>query len=91
MAGTYTTVQGETWDNIAFKVYGKESYADFLMKNNYPYLDMLVFPSGVVLSTPAMPEETSMELPPWRDIDDEEDDDGNDPYDDYDDEDEADE
>lgn len=90
MAGTYTTIQGETWDNIAFKVYGKESYADFLMKNNYPYLDMLVFPSGVVLNTPDMPEETSMELPPWRDNT-EEDNDEDDPYDDYDDEDEADE
>lgn len=90
MAGTYTTIQGETWDNIAFKVYGKESYAGFLMENNYPYLDILVFPSGVVLNTPGMPEETSMELPPWRDSSDE-DNDEDDPYDDYDDEDEADE
>lgn len=88
MAGTYTTVQGDTWDNIAFKVYGKESYADFLMENNYPYLDILVFPSGVVLNTPDMPEETSTELPPWRDGT-EEDDDEDDPYDDYDDEGEA--
>ena len=32
MAETYTTIQGETWDNIAYKVYGAEKYASFLME-----------------------------------------------------------
>ena len=27
MAKTYTTIQGETWDEIAYKVYGGEEYA----------------------------------------------------------------
>ncbi len=89
MSGTYTTIQGETWDNIALKVYGSEKYTSFLMGNNYPHLDILVFPSGTVLKTPDLPEETSVELPPWRDGT--EDDDDVDPYDDYNDEDEADE
>ena len=31
MAKTYTTIQGETWDEIAYKVYGGEEYAAFLM------------------------------------------------------------
>ena len=46
MSGTYTTIQGETWDNIALKVYGSEKYTSLLMENNYPHLDILVFPSG---------------------------------------------
>ena len=66
MAKTYTTIQGETWDEIAYKVYGGEEYAAFLMANNYPFLDILVFSAGTVLSTPVLPEERDGNLPPWR-------------------------
>ena len=88
MAATYTTIQGETWDQIAYKVYGGEEYAALLMANNYPLLDILVFSAGTVLNTPDIPwYEDSDELPPWRTGT--EDDEGEDPYDDYSDEDEA--
>jgi len=66
LAETYTTIQGETWDQIAYKVYGREKYADFLMSNNYPLLDILVFPAGMVLNTPELPERNKDELPSWR-------------------------
>lgn len=36
MAGTYETVQGDTWDKIAYQVYGDEKYAGYLMENNRP-------------------------------------------------------
>lgn len=75
---TYTTLQGQTWDNIALKVYGDERYAYYLMQNNYAYLDTLVFSAGTVLSTPALPEELDGDLPPWRNSDTDEDED---PYD----------
>lgn len=85
LAETYTTIQGETWDEIARKVYGDEKYAALLMADNYPLLDILVFPAGTVLSTPVQPEYTEEEMPPWRtgndDVENEDD-----PYDDYDDE-----
>lgn len=90
MAATYTTIQGETWDQIAYKVYGGEEYAAFLMANNYPFLDILVFSAGTVLNTPGLPEEEDWELPPWRlGAEDDGDDDEPDPYDDFNDEDEA--
>lgn len=63
---TYTTIQGDTWDNIALKVYGEERHADYLMENNYPFLETLVFSAGTVLNTPALPEERDGDLPPWR-------------------------
>lgn len=66
MAQTYTTIQGETWDNIALKIYGEERHADFLMQNNFPFLDILVFSAGTVLNTPELPEELDGDLPPWR-------------------------
>lgn len=46
---TYTTKQGDTWDNIALQVYGEERHADFLMQSNYAFLDILVFSAGTVL------------------------------------------
>lgn len=91
MATTYTTIQGETWDVIALKVYGGEEYAAFLMENNYAFLDILVFSSGTVLNTPGLPEEAEGELPPWRTEADEDDDEEEDPYDDYDEEEDGDE
>lgn len=54
---TYTTKQGDTWDNIALEVYGEERHADFLMQSNYAFLDILVFSAGTVLNTPVLPEE----------------------------------
>jgi phage tail protein X len=64
---SYKTVQGDTWDKIAKEVYGKETYAGFLMKNNFLALDIFIFPEGTVLNTPALPEEQDGDLPPWRD------------------------
>lgn len=63
---TYTTIQGDTWDNIALNVYGNEKYADYLMKSNYPFLDILVFSSGTVLNVPELPENKNESLPLWR-------------------------
>lgn len=87
MAGTYCTRQGDTWDYIAFQVYGSEKYADFLMENNYPHLDTLVFSAGTILNAPALPEEIIGELPPWR-VRAETGEEEADPYDDYNDEEE---
>ncbi len=86
MAKTYTTIQGETWDEIAYKVYGDEQYADLLMRSNYPLLDVLVFSAGTVVITPNIPwYEERDDLPPWRL--EAENNSEKDPYDDYSDED----
>lgn len=61
----YTTKQGQAWDQIAREVYGNEIYADFLMENNQRYLNILIFPAGIELNTPKLPEQKK-DLPPWR-------------------------
>lgn len=61
----YITKQGQAWDQIAFEVYGKEIYADHLMESNPKHLDIMVFPAGIVLDTPTLPE-ARKDLPPWR-------------------------
>lgn len=66
MEKTYTAIQGETWDEIAYKVYGAEKHAAYLMEKNYEYLDILVFSAGTVLNTPDLPEGGGTALPSWR-------------------------
>lgn len=66
MTKTYTTVSGDMWDSIAFKVFGNERYTDKLIKCNLQYRDVFVFPAGVVLFLPDPETEVSAALPPWK-------------------------
>ena len=38
MSKTYTTIQGDMWDSIAFSQLGSEAYTDRLMNLNPQYL-----------------------------------------------------
>ncbi len=66
MANTYTTIQGDTWDLIAYKLYGAEKYMKYLIEANWPLLDVLIFSSGTVLTVPELPEEADEDAPFWR-------------------------
>ena len=61
----YTTKSGDTWDVVAKQVYGSEYHADILMAANPQQIDTFLFEAGVVLATPALPEEKRGYLPPW--------------------------
>lgn len=64
---TYITKSGDAWDMIAKRVYGDESYVSFLMKNNQKLLEYFLFPSGVEISIPELPEEFDEDdFPDWR-------------------------
>lgn len=69
MAKIYTTVQGDTWDLISYKIYGDEKYIGTLMQSNFPLLDYTVFPAGVIINVPALPSVESEDLPEWRSVD----------------------
>ncbi|RDY27139.1 tail protein X [Lachnotalea glycerini] len=64
---TYTTIQGQTWDMIALEVYGSEFYAGYLMSQNIKLLDYFIFPEGIILNIPELPDsEATVEQPDWR-------------------------
>jgi phage tail protein X len=66
-AETYTTIQGDAWDAIAYKVYGDVKYTGWLMQHNLPLLDTFVFGAGTVLQTPSVPEDSApADAPIWR-------------------------
>lgn len=67
MNEAYRTIQGDTWDMIAKKVYGDEKYLDYLMAHNFSLLDYFVFPAGVTVNTPLLSSQTQQDdLPSWR-------------------------
>lgn len=69
MAAATTSVQGDTWDTIAKRIYGDELKTQILMeaRKNIRLLDIQVFPAGVVVATPDPTEEPASEdLPDWR-------------------------
>ena len=63
---TYKTIQGDMWDWIALKVYGREGCMAPLLQANEQHRDVTVFPAGVELVCPEIPAESSRILPPWR-------------------------
>lgn len=63
---TYTTVQGDMWDSIAFAQLGDVAHTDKLMNANLRYREYYTFPAGIVLNLPEIPERTSDTLPPWK-------------------------
>lgn len=66
---TYTTVQGDMWDSIAYAQLGSCAYTDKLMSANMEHLDIYIFPAGVLLTIPDV--DTTMDddsLPPWKEV-----------------------
>jgi phage tail protein X len=68
---TWTTVtkQGDTWDSLAYQIYGSEMLAHLLLLANPQYMKMIFLPAGLVVSIPQVPGGTiskiSSPLPPW--------------------------
>ncbi len=68
MARSYRTVQGDTFDIVAYRVWGREHMAHLLMAANPAHADVLVFGPGVTLTIPDAQHATPVaDLPPWYD------------------------
>lgn len=63
---TYTTVQGDMWDSIAYSQLSGTEHTHELMNANLEYREYYVFPAGIVLSLPEVTESASANLPPWK-------------------------
>lgn len=63
---TYKTVQGDTWDLIAYKKLGSTSYTDQLIRANPEHINVFQFPAGVTLTLPEIEEDANDLLPPWK-------------------------
>lgn len=68
MGKTYTTVQGDMWDGIAYRQLGSTAYTGRLMAANQQYRDYYIFPAGIVLELPEIEQaaKPADNLPPWK-------------------------
>ncbi len=66
MSGSYSTVQGDTWDVIAYKKLGSTDYTDQLISANLEHVGTLLFPTGITLRLPEITTKLSADIPPWK-------------------------
>lgn len=63
---TYKTVQGDTWDLIAFKMYGNEVKMKELINANLPHINTSIFKANISINVPEITVGTNnSDLPPW--------------------------
>ena len=66
---TTTTIQGDTWDILAKRLYGNELFMDVLINANINHRRIAIFPAGIVLQVPEV-DTTALaddpDLPPWK-------------------------
>jgi phage tail protein X len=64
----YTTRSGDTWDQIARRVYGAERYMDVVIAANPDENYTARFDAGTDLMIPELPaaDVRAESLPPWR-------------------------
>lgn len=65
---TYTTVQGDMWDSIAYAKLGNTSYTDALMNQNPEHIGYYVFPAGIELVLPEVDKNTAEARAPWKQV-----------------------
>lgn len=62
----YITVQGDTWDLIAYRVYGSEKYMTQLIEANSEYREIVFFSADIEIKVPDIETPIPEELPPWK-------------------------
>lgn len=64
----YTTIQGEMFDLISYKIYGAEKYMNVLIRSNPQYAHTMRFDAGVVLNVPTISTSAPISNTLWGSI-----------------------
>ncbi|MEA0565304.1 tail protein X [Lysinibacillus irui] len=67
---SYTTIQGETWDLIAYKLWGSEYLLPLLLEANPQHRHTLFFSGDVILNVPEIDIAIYTPRPVWLGEDD---------------------
>lgn len=62
----YQTKAYDTFDKIAYDLYGDENIASYLIEANSTYADTLIFDEGVLLNLPKLEVIEAVTLPQWK-------------------------
>jgi phage tail protein X len=64
----YSTVSGDQWDLISYKVYGNEYYIDQLVEYNIDHIRTVFFDAGIRLKVPDIAIPIRISTNSWTDI-----------------------
>lgn len=64
----YTTVLGDTWDSIAYRLFGDSKAYNSLLELNQEYSDIIIFSAGVKIKyqDKILVKTYEENVPPWR-------------------------
>lgn len=62
---SYTTIQGDTWDLIAYRLWGSEYLLPLLLEANPKHRDTIIFKGDVVLNVPIINTAIYSQRPAW--------------------------
>lgn len=62
----YETVLGDTWDMIAYKLFGDSMLYNILLDLNEEYSDTLIFGSGIKIKYKEISKSYKESIAPWR-------------------------
>jgi len=62
---SYTTIQGDTWDLIAYRLWGSEYLLPLLLEVNRKHRDVIIFEGGIVLNVPDVNTTIRAARPAW--------------------------
>ena len=62
----YRTKANDTFDKIAYELYGNELIASYLIDANPQYSDTLIFGEGAMLRLPKLEQIETSTLPKWK-------------------------
>jgi phage tail protein X len=66
----YVSIQGDVWDMIAIRCYGRQRGNEHLMyrllEENYYLKEVVIFPAGIAVNVPAADVTTTIPLVPWK-------------------------
>ncbi|WP_342471642.1 hypothetical protein MHH70_12555 [Metasolibacillus sp. FSL H7-0170] len=62
---SYITVQGETWDLIAYRLWGSEYLLPLLLEANQQYRNIIIFDGGIKLKVPEIDTAIYTPRPAW--------------------------
>ena len=62
----YSTKANDTFDKIAFELYGDENIASYIIEANPDHADVLIFGEGTLLYLPKLEQIETSTLPQWK-------------------------
>lgn len=69
LVDVYRTENGDTWDLIAYKIYGNELHMHELMRANVNLIGVAIFDANIPIIVPKLEKSdfsTNSNLPPWK-------------------------